>query len=529
MGRDAVLLIVRHLDLAPSLGLVHRHPHTVGDLVGIKNDETIDITCGTTGSLGEGAVVAEEALLVGVKDGDKRHLRQVEPLTEEVDPDQHVEVSPPKPLHDLHTADRHHLAVEVLRLDPEVGEVLRQLLRQPFRQGGDEHPLIPLNAGIDLIDEVIDLILGRANLYPRVEETRRADQLLDDDAVALLQLIVARRGGDVDHVALHLLKLIEAERTIVDRRREAEAVGDEVLLPLPVAAIHPPHLGDRDVALVDDHQVVLGEVVEEAVGPLARLAPIEVAGVILDTGAVAELLQHGEVIGDPLVESVSLHLFPLLLEEARLLVEVLLDLRHRPVGLLLGGDKEIGRVDKDLVELLDLLAGEGDKGGDPVDLVAPKLDPVGDPLVVLHGGEEVDGVALGAEGAGLKLPLSGGVVDLHQLMKQLVPLDLLTGPDEDLLGGVVLRIGHTVDAGDGGDDDDVAPTGEQLGGGAETELLDLVIDRHILGDVEIVGGEIGLRLVEVVVGDEVLDSVVGEEALKLSVELRRQCLIVRQH
>ena len=170
------------------------------------------------------------------------------------------------------------------------------------------------------------------------------------------------------------------------------------------------------MALIDDHQVVLGEVVEEAVGPLARLAPIEVAGVILDAGAVAKLLEHGEVIGDPLVEPVSLHLFPLLLEEARLLVEILLDLRHCPVGLLLGGDKEVGRVDKDLVQLLDLLTGEGDKGGDPVDLVAPKLDPVGDPLVVLHGGEEVDSVALGAEGAGLKLPLSGGVVDLHQLM-----------------------------------------------------------------------------------------------------------------
>ena len=407
--------------------------------------------------------------------------------------------------------------------------MLRQLLRQPFRQGGDEHPLTPLNAGIDLIDEVIDLVLGRANLYPRVEESCRADQLLDDDAVALLQLIVARRGGDVDHVALHLLKLVEAERAIVDRRREAEAVGDEVFLPLPVATIHPSHLGDRDVALIDDHQIVLGEVVEEAVGPLARLAPIEVAGVILDAGAVAKLLEHGEVIGDPLVESVSLHLFPLLLKEARLLFEILLDLRHCPVSLLFGGDKEIGRVDKDLVQLLNLLTGEGDKGGDPVDLVAPKLDPVGDPLVVLHSGKEIDGVALGAEGAGLKLPLSGRVVDLYQLMKQLVPLNLLTGPDEDLLSGVILRIGHTVDAGDGGDDDDVAPTGEQLGGGAETELLDLVIDRHVLGDVEIVGGEIGLRLVEVVVGDEVLDSIVGEEALKLSVELRRQCLIVRQH
>ena len=42
-------------------------------------------------------------------------------------------------------------------------------------------------------------------------------------------------------------------------------------------------------------------------------------------------------------------------------------------------------------------------------------------------------------------------------------------------------------------------------------------------------GHVGLGLVVVVVGDEVLDRVVREELAELPVELRREGLVVRQH
>jgi hypothetical protein len=43
------------------------------------------------------------------------------------------------------------------------------------------------------------------------------------------------------------------------------------------------------------------------------------------------------------------------------------------------------------------------------------------------------------------------------------------------------------------------------------EAIDLVVDRGVLLDVEVLGRDVGLGLVVVVVGDEVLDRVVGEE------------------
>ena len=55
--------------------------------------------------------------------------------------------------------------------------------------------------------------------------------------------------------------------------------------------------------------------------------------------------------------------------------------------------------------------------------------------------------------------------------------------------------------------------------------VDLLVDRGFLLDVGVRARHVRLRLVVVVVGDEVLDGVVGEEVLELAVELRRQRLV----
>src|SRR5450759_4350632 len=57
----------------------------------------------------------------------------------------------------------------------------------------------------------------------------------------------------------------------------------------------------------------------------------------------------------------------------------------------------------------------------------------------------------------------------------------------------------------------------------------VLVDRRILFDVRVGRRDVRFRLVVVVVRDEVLDGIVGEEALQLSVELSSQCLVVREH
>ena len=59
------------------------------------------------------------------------------------------------------------------------------------------------------------------------------------------------------------LELLEVQRPVVHRRRQAEAVVDQRLLAGAVAVVHAAHLRHRDVRLVDEQQPVVREVVEQ--------------------------------------------------------------------------------------------------------------------------------------------------------------------------------------------------------------------------------------------------------------------------
>ena len=70
---------------------------------------------------------------------------------------------------------------------------------------------------------------------------------------------------------------------------------------------------------------------------------------------------------------------------------------------------------------------------------------------------------------------------------------------------------------------------EQRARGGVPQPVDLLVDRGVLLDVEVLRRDVRLGLVVVVVRDEVLDRVLGEELAELVAELRRQRLVVRDH
>src|SRR5881409_3109871 len=100
------------------------------------------------------------------------------------------------------------------------------------------------------------------------------------------------------------------DRPVVVGGWEAEAEVHQVLLAGAVALQHAVHLGDGDVALVDEHQKILGEVVQQAPGPLSRGAPVHVAGVVLDPGAIPDLPQQLHVVLGPELQALRLQQLP---------------------------------------------------------------------------------------------------------------------------------------------------------------------------------------------------------------------------
>ena len=278
---DAVLLVEGHLQFAPAFRLRDCLLHRVGHRVGVQDNLRVHVPCSTADDLDEAPGVAEEALLVRVQDPDEPHLGDVEPFPQEVDANEHIELAQAQLPDDLAPLQRLDLGVEVAGPDLFVGKELTEFLGQLLRERGDENTVAPGNRLLHLRDHVIGLAFNGPDLDLRVDKPGGPDDLLDCVA-ALFELILARRCRDEDDLPHILLELVELQRPVVVRAREPEAVVDERLLARLIAIVHPVELRDHLVALVDDHQEVVREIVEQAVGLLAGFSPVEVPRVVLD-------------------------------------------------------------------------------------------------------------------------------------------------------------------------------------------------------------------------------------------------------
>ena len=81
----------------------------------------------------------------------------------------------------------------------------------------------------------------------------------------------------------------------------------------------------------------------------------------------------------------------------------------------------------------------------------------------------------------------------------------------------VLGIAHAVETRHRRHHNHIAATGQQRRHRAQSQTLDLVVDHQVLLDVFVRGGYVGFGLIVVVIRDEILDAVVGEEVLELAV------------
>ncbi len=124
--------------------------------------------------------------------------------------------------------------------------------------------------------EIIDLSFGGTDDHLRIDESGRPYDLLNDLG-RFVDLPGARRRREQDRLACLVMPLLEGQGPVIHRRWETESVLDEHVLSRPVTCELAVDLRDGDVALVDDGQVVIREVVEQRVGRLACLPAVEIA------------------------------------------------------------------------------------------------------------------------------------------------------------------------------------------------------------------------------------------------------------
>ena len=241
----------------------------------------------------------------------------------------------------------------------------------------------------------------------------------------------ARCRGD-EHELLHLPEeLVEAERPVVERGREAEPEVDERLLARAVALVHPAELRHRLVRLVHEADEVVGKVVDEGERVRADGAALERTRVVLDPAAEAELLHHLEVVLRALPDPVRLEHPPLVLEPRHLLLELRAQVVDRPLDRRARRHVLGRRPDDEVVEVRVHLAGERVEARDLLHLVAEERDAVRR----LHVRRlDLDDVALHAEAPAAEHGVVADVLALDQLAQHLVAvLRLPHVEDEDAL------------------------------------------------------------------------------------------------
>ena len=183
------------------------------------------------------------------------------------------------------------------------------------------------------------------------------------------------------------------------------------------------------MALVDEEDEILGEIVQQGVGGRPSGPAFDHPAVVLDAGAVAQLLHHLHVVHGALLDTLSLDELALLLKEGHPLLQLLIDLLDGGIHLLFGRDIVGGGPDRNGVQPPDGGAGDHVDFRDAVDLVAEKLHPDGGVLPV--GGEDLHRVPPDPEHIALKGDVVALVTDGNQLFQQLVPLHLSAHPEGD--------------------------------------------------------------------------------------------------
>ena len=275
--------------------------------------------------------------------------------------------------------------------------------------------------------------------------------------------------------------------------------------------------------LVHEDDEVVGEVVDKRERVRALRPPLEVARVVLDARAEAELLQHLEVVLRALPQPVRLEHLPLRVELRHLLLELGADLVHCPLDRRRRRDVLRRRPDDEVLERREHLAGERVEVRDRLHLVTEERDAVSRLRI---RGLHLHHVTLHPEAATAEHRVVADVLALDELAERGIAVVRLPHLEDQHALLPLLRRAEAVDAGDRRDDDDVAARHE-CRCRREPQARDVVVLGRVLLDVEIGLGHVRLGLVVVVVRDEVLDGVLGEELAELVAELCGERLVVR--
>ena len=277
------------------------------------------------------------------------------------------------------------------------------------------------------------------------------------------------------------------------------------------------------MALIDDEEHIFREIIQETIRRCTGFTTIEVTAVVLHAGAVAEFVQHLQIVFDAFLYAFGIQFFTDGGEVLYLLGEVGFDLLFCISDAFWRSEEDGRRREVIVVKFLKHLSADRVNGQNGVYLIAEILDAHN--VISVRKGD-INGIPLNAETPARKFYIITDILGGYKLLEQRVHRHLLAALQFYHVLREVLRRSQTVDATDGRDNNDVFPSGEQRRHGTQPQSVDLFVDTQVFLDVQVCTRDVRFGLVIVVVRDEILHGVVRKEGFHLRVQLRREGLIM---
>ncbi len=152
---------------------------------------------------------------------------------------------------------------------------------------------------------------------------------------------------------------------------------DECPFSAPVSGVHGSNLGDGHVRFVDEKEVILREEFVQRIGCFAFLSSGEMAAIVFDSWAVADVLQHLDVESSPGIESLGFQQFSAIAKPFEPFLQFFLNQFDSALDPFFGSDEVASRINEDLFLGCKYIAGQRMDNRNLLDVVSPKLDPIG--------------------------------------------------------------------------------------------------------------------------------------------------------
>ena len=164
-----VFLIILLLDSPTAAGFFNCCLHGIRHIIGIHDNMSLCVTCGTSNRLDQGCFGTQEAFLIGIQNRNKRNLRNIQSLAQKVNTNQHIKHIKSHIPDDLCPFQCINIRMQVLHSDSHIFHIISQILCHPLRERGYQHLIVFLRLPPDLRNQIINLPFYRTDKYLRIQ------------------------------------------------------------------------------------------------------------------------------------------------------------------------------------------------------------------------------------------------------------------------------------------------------------------------------------------------------------------------